>query len=77
MRNKPGELSNCNTGPVLPSRGILNLPAPISVLGQYGYNGYYSIEMFNEELWQLPAIEVARRCYASLLPFCQTERKYV
>ena len=50
MRNKPGELSNCNTGPVLPSRGILNLPAPISVLGQYGYNGYYSIEMFNEEL---------------------------
>ncbi len=71
MRDKPGELSNCNSDRVLPGEGILDLRALISALEQYGYNGFYSIEMFNEDLWQLPAAEAARRCYESLLPLCQ------
>jgi 2-keto-myo-inositol isomerase len=70
MRDKPGELSNCNSDRVLPGEGILDLAALIAALERHGYQGFFSIEMFNEELWQLPAAEAARRCYRSLLPLC-------
>jgi 2-keto-myo-inositol isomerase len=70
MRDKPGELSNCNADRVLPGEGILDLAALIAALERHGYQGFFSIEMFNEELWQLPAGEAARRCYRSLLPLC-------
>jgi len=70
MRDKPGELSNCNSDRVLPGAGVIDLPALIQALERYGYRGFFSIEMFNEELWQLPAEEAARRCYQSLLPLC-------
>jgi 2-keto-myo-inositol isomerase len=72
MRDKPGDLSNCNSDRVLPGEGILDLAALIGALERHGYNGYFSIEMFNEDLWQLPAAEAARRCYASLIPLCRT-----
>ncbi len=71
MRNKPGELSNCNSDRVLPGQGMLDLWALIARLEEFGYNGFYSIEMFNEELWKLPALESALLCYNSLLPLCQ------
>jgi sugar phosphate isomerase/epimerase len=70
MRDKPGDLSNCNSDRVLPGEGVLDLPALIDALERHGYAGYFSIEMFNEDLWQRPAAETARRCYASLLPLC-------
>jgi 2-keto-myo-inositol isomerase len=56
---------------VLPGQGILDLPALIARQEEHGYDGYFSIEMFNRDLWQLPAAEAARRCYESLLPLCQ------
>lgn len=71
MRDKPGDLSNCNSDRVLPGEGILDLQALIGALEKYGYDGYFSIEMFNEDLWQLPAAETAQRCYKSLLPYCR------
>lgn len=71
MRDKPGDLSNCNSDRVLPGEGVLDLSAIIGALEQHGYAGYFSIEMFNADLWQLPAAETARRCYASLLPLCR------
>jgi len=71
MADKPGELSNCNSDRVLPGQGVLDLPAILARLEDGGYRGYYSIELFNEELWQLPAAETARRCYQSLLPYCK------
>jgi 2-keto-myo-inositol isomerase len=71
MCDKPGEHSNCNSDRVLPGQGILDLVALIGRLEKHGYNGFYAIEMFNEELWQLPAEEAARQCYRSLLPFCE------
>jgi 2-keto-myo-inositol isomerase len=70
MRDKPGELSHCNADRVLPGSGILDVAGIIALLEQYGYTGSFSLEMFNEELWQLPASEAARRCYQSLLPLC-------
>jgi 4-hydroxyphenylpyruvate dioxygenase len=70
MADKPGELSNCNADRVLMGDGILDLHAIIGRIDELGYTGDYSIELFNDELWQLPAAETARRCYESLLPYC-------
>ena len=66
MADKPGDLSNCNADRVLPGAGVLDLPAMVATLEHHGYDGFYSIEMFNEALWQLPATEAARRCSKSL-----------
>ena len=70
MADKPGDLSNCNADRVLMGDGILDLHALIGRIDELGYSGAYSIELFNEELWQLPAQETASRCYQSLLPYC-------
>ncbi len=67
MRDKPGDLSDCNADRVLPGEGILDLRAMIDRLEQHGYDGFFSIEMFNEDLWRLPATEAAHQCYRSLL----------
>lgn len=71
MRDRPGELSHCNSDRVLPGEGVLDLRALLARLEEHGYSGFYSIEMFNDDLWALPAAEAARRCYESLLPLCQ------
>ena len=63
MAAKPGELSDCNADRVLPGEGILDLPALIAVLERHGYAGFFSIEMFNADLWAMPAAEAAERCY--------------
>lgn len=70
MRDLPGDLSNCNDDRVLPGQGVLDLKDLIALLEVGGYRGWFSIEMFNRELWALPAAEAARRCYDSLLPLC-------
>jgi len=71
MADKPGELSNCNADRVLMGDGILPLSALIERLEEFGYDGAFSIELFNEELWKLPAAETAELCYQSLLPYCE------
>ena len=71
MRDKPEDLSHCNDDRVLPGEGVVDLSALIGALEQYGYSGRYSIEMFNADLWQMPAREAARLCYQSLLPLCK------
>jgi sugar phosphate isomerase/epimerase len=70
MRDKPAELSNCNSDRVLPGEGILDLRALFGRLEQHGYRGLYSIEMFSEELWAMPAEQAAKQMYDSLLPLC-------
>lgn len=70
MRDVPADLSDCNADRVLPGEGVLDLRALIAALESGGYGGSYSIEMFNRDLWELPAAETARRCYRSLLPLC-------
>lgn len=69
MRDKPGELSNCNSDRVLPGEGCLDLKALIAALEEHGYAGSLAIEMFSDELWALPAAEAAQCMYDSLLPF--------
>lgn len=70
MRDLPGDLSNCNDDRVLPGQGVLDLKGLIALLEAGGYQGWFSIEMFNQELWELPVDEAARRCYDSLLTLC-------
>jgi 4-hydroxyphenylpyruvate dioxygenase len=70
MSDKPADLSHCNSDRVLPGQGILDLPALIGRLEELGYQGMFSLEMFNAELWAMPADHAARLCYQSLLPLC-------
>ncbi len=71
MRDKPGELSDCNGDRVLPGRGCLELPALFGQLEKHGYQGYFSIEMFSNELWAMPVGEAAKLMYDSLMPLCE------
>jgi sugar phosphate isomerase/epimerase len=70
MRDKPAELSNCNSDRVLPGRGILDLQALFSRIEACGYQGYYAIEMFSEELWALPVEQATTLMYESMLALC-------
>lgn len=70
MADKPGELSNCNSDRVLPGKGCLDLPTMLGALRKHGYQGEYSIEMFNAELWAMPAAKAAKLMYDSTLPYC-------
>jgi len=70
MLDKPGELSHCNSDRVLLGQGVLDLRGLIGRLEACGYNGFFSIELFNAGLWRLPVAEAARQCYECLLPYC-------
>jgi len=67
MRDKPGELSNCNDDRVLPGQGTLDLRTIFGRLEQHGYQGLYAIEMFNKELWETPFEAAAQQSYNALL----------
>jgi 2-keto-myo-inositol isomerase len=68
MADKPGELCDCNGDRVLPAEGCLDLEAIFSKLEEHGYKGYFSIEMFTQSLYDMPAAEAAKIMYNSLLP---------
>ncbi len=70
MPDTPPDLTHRDFDRVLPGEGVLDLREIIAAIEQNGYDGYFSIELFNADLWQLPAKEAARRCYESLLPLC-------
>ncbi len=54
---------------VLPGRGIIPLKTIIKKLQKIGYNGYYSLELFNEELWNKDPFLAAKECFESLEEF--------
>ena len=70
MSDKPGDLAHRDFDRVLPGQGVLDLETIIATIERHGYERFFSIELFSEELWRLPAEEAARRCYKSLLPLC-------
>ncbi len=67
MKDIPGELSNCNTDRALPGQGHLDLRGIFGRLEQFGYNGCYSIEMFDNDLKAMPTAQAAQLMYDSLL----------
>lgn len=70
MTDLPADLSDCNSSRVLPGEGILDLTGLIDRLERGGYDGYFSVELFNADLWDLPAAETARRCYRATRSLC-------
>lgn len=70
MKDKAGELSDCNADRALPGEGHLDLRALLGKIEECGYGGYFSIEMFSAELWNLSAHQAAAKMYQSLLPLC-------
>lgn len=67
MRDKPGELSDCNGDRVLPGEGCLDLAGILGAIEGHCYDGYFSIELFNQELWEMPAVDAAQRMYESMV----------
>jgi len=53
---------------VLPGAGAMPLSELIARTAASGYDGYYSLELFNEQLWALGPAEAARQAYQA----CQT-----
>jgi len=72
MRDKPGELCDCNADRVLPGDGCLDLNQILSTIEQHGYNGYFAIEMFNKALWDMPVADAATLMYQSMKHLCDT-----
>jgi 2-keto-myo-inositol isomerase len=70
MPDKPADLTHRDFDRVLPGEGVLDLREIIATLERNGYGGFFSIELFNADLWRLPAKEAARRCYERLLLLC-------
>jgi len=66
MRDKPGDRSNCNSDRVLPGEGVVGIKQLVERLEAHGYKGAFSIEMFNDDLWAMPAGEAAKKMYASM-----------
>ena len=71
MRDKPAELSHCNADRELPGKGHLDLKRLFGAIEAHGYRGHFSIEMFSEELRQMPPAKAARLMFESLLPLCE------
>ena len=70
MRDKPAELSNCNADRALPGKGHLDLKRMFAEIEKHGYDGFFSIEMFSDELWNMPCAQAAKLMYQSMLPLC-------
>lgn len=62
----PGDLSDCNADRRLPGNGHLDLRSLFTPIEDHGYTGYYSIELFDDELASRPIEESAKRLFDSL-----------
>ncbi|HOL50213.1 MAG TPA: sugar phosphate isomerase/epimerase family protein [bacterium] len=51
---------------VLPGEGVIPLETIIKKLQKINYHGYYSLELFNEQLWDQDPYSVAKKCFESL-----------
>lgn len=73
MIDKPGDISTPSRDRLLPGEGGQPLERMFDRIEDAGYDGHFSIEMFNEDLWALPPAEAANRMYDSVLPYCDDD----
>lgn len=52
-----------------PGEGIINAKRWIDVLNKELFKGYYSLELFNQELWEMKPKEAANLCYKKINDF--------
>lgn len=65
VSEKPREILK-DSDRVLPCEGVLPLETIISKLKKIGYDGYYSLELFSEKLWEKEPYSAAKQCFESL-----------
>ena len=61
MRSCPPELTNVNNDRVIPGEGALPLREWYQKIEACGYTGWHAVELFCHDLWQRPALEIARQ----------------
>ncbi len=72
MRPKPGEHSHCNDDRVLPGsgQGVLDVKGIVRRIESLGYRGYFSLELFNPELWKMPSNKISGEMYRAMAGLC-------
>lgn len=68
MRDCPPEVRNVNNDRVIPGEGALPLVEWLDTVEARGFTGWHSVELFCEDLWQRPTLEIAQRVKAG----CET-----
>lgn len=58
---------------VMPGEGVINLTRFVELLKQTGYNGFVSLELFREDLWQSDPLDVARTGLTKMRAICEAE----
>jgi len=48
---------------VFPGKGVIPIPEILHILRAKGYQGSLSLELFSDEYWSRPALEVARESF--------------
>lgn len=61
MRPCPPELTNVNNDRVIPGDGALPLREWYEKIEACGYTGWHAVELFCHDLWQEPALQIARK----------------
>ena len=54
---------------VFPGEGVANAKAWVQALLQIGYEGYFSLELFRQEIWDMSPLDAATLCYNKLQAF--------
>ena len=54
MPDKSADLTHRDADRVLPGEGLLDVPEILGTIERCGYDGFFSIELFNADLWRLP-----------------------
>ncbi len=57
---------------VFPGEGVANAKAWVQVVLQIGYQGYFSLELFRQEIWDMNPQEAASLCYNKLQTFAKS-----
>ena len=55
----PAREQQCDSDRVMPGEGVFDLHRYLELLRSIGYEGWLSLELFRDDLWQLDPIEVA------------------
>jgi 2-keto-myo-inositol isomerase len=61
LRGAPPEVRDVNMDRVLPGEGVLPLTEWLRTVERLGFKGYHAVEVFSEDLWAKPALDIARQ----------------
>jgi sugar phosphate isomerase/epimerase len=64
MRDAPPEIRNVNNDRVIPGDGVLPLVEWLDKVEACGFTGWHSVELFCEDLWKQPVLDIAKKVKA-------------